>query len=135
MQSDGFLITRLPQPRLDWTTAAVRFAETRAQFLKQIHAPASIVGVWWVICLPFKGLTNRKLENISKEDRERIILKTREMIGIDKPKRYDRNHEIELLFRKELEYPPYSLSDNWDGHVVARRHWAEEMYRNSGIQI
>jgi hypothetical protein len=135
MQSDGFLITRLPQPRLDWTTAAVRFSDTRAHFLKQVHVPASIIGIWSVICLPFKGMTNRKVECLEKEEIAHMILKTREMIELDKPRRYDRNHEIEVLFRNELEYPPYSLDDNWDGHTIARRHWAEHMYRHSGINI
>jgi hypothetical protein len=135
MQTDGFLITRLPNPKLDWTSAAVRFAETRAQFLKRVTCPDSIVGAWSIICLPFKGLTNRKLESLSKEEKELIVVKTKELIALDKPKRYDRNHEIERLFRQELEYPPYSLADNWDGHVVARRQWAEQMYIHSGVNV
>ncbi len=122
MLDDGFYITRQPQPGLTWQVAAVRFEQTREQFLWIDPDKPDPVGLWHSTCFPVKECTGRVLSTKEKHHVRKIVQLFRD---VDVPKRSDCAFKIEKLFMKYLEYPPYGLSDNWDGHATQRRVWAE----------
>ncbi len=122
MDHDGLYITRQPQAALSWQVAAVRFEQTREHFLKVDADKPDPVGLWHSTCFPVKEHAGKVL---SKEEKAHVRDVVQLFRDVSAPKRFDRAMEIERLFRKYLEYPPYSLADNWDGQATKRRVWAE----------
>lgn len=126
MKDDGFYLTLQPQPGLSWQVAAVRFDQTRADFLRKVPDKPDPVGIWHSTCFPFKGYENRR---ITKAEAKFLRITIRIFRDVDIAKRYERVVEMEKLFREYLLYPPYDLSDNWDGNATKRRAWAELILR------
>jgi hypothetical protein len=124
MLNDGFYVTRQPQPGLTWQAAAVRFEQTRDQFLRITPDKPDPIGLWHSSCFPVKEHTGRGLGKKEKAHVREIVQLFRD---VSASKRYARASEIEQLFKKYLEYPPYNLSDSWDGQATKRIAWAEIM--------
>lgn len=131
MQLDGYLVTKQPKLRhaLCWPGAARLFVESRTEFLREDAVKQAIVGQWSVVCFPFKGLTNKRLDELTSADFKRIRGVLTLLKITTRPSNYSLIAEVERLFKAELEYPPYSLKDDWDGNAMRRRFWAEHVYR------
>lgn len=123
MLDDGFYTTRQPQPGLSWQVAAVRFEQTRSQFLVIVNDKPDPAGVWHSTCFPVKECVGRRLSVKETAHVREVVQLFRD---VSASKRYDRAAAIEKLFRQHLEYPPYDLSDSWDGQASKRRAWAED---------
>lgn len=124
MQCDSILINRVWQPlhMRSWTGAAMEFLRTKKDFVRVERGMTA--GRWSPICFLFDGLVNRRLEDFSDGDIQRVC------DAIEEWKRISFVHEMEEAFKDSLEYPPVSLVDDWDGKSSARTSWARHVYDN-----
>jgi hypothetical protein len=129
MDHDGFFVTSQPQPmhRLSWQASAVRFFETRSDFLRMDGSGPDPVGIWHVTCFPFKGYVDHAITEKEAKFIRRHVYTFKTFFA---KSRYETKHEIEQLFKEFLAYPPYSLADNWDGQATQRRLWAEKVFKD-----
>ncbi len=119
---------RLITPEWNWQIAAVRFEETRNDFLKNIPSKG-LQGSWYYTCFPVRGMTGCPLT----VERIRVIRKiVQEFRDVEHPKRYERAARVQSLFEKYLEHPPCSLLDNWDGKAPERLQHAQRMFGHLG---
>lgn len=128
MLKDQCFVTSQPQPliALSWQAAAARFFSTRGEFLKLVPNVQNPVGLWYTTCFPFKGFTDRPLIRAEVLHMRRRF---QSFYTLTLRSRYETVKRLEQLFKEQLEYPPYDLSDNWDGNAPSRRAWAEEQFR------
>jgi hypothetical protein len=136
MQSDGYLVTKQPQPLhlWSWPAAAKYFLRTKREFLHE-DSLNNIVGVWSICCFPFKGATNKPVSSFSPGEIRRmhgLIIQARMVAATTE---FGTVSLIEQFFQANLEYPPYSLDDNWDGRAMRRRHWAELLFQKKFLII
>lgn len=129
MMNDKYLITRDSQPlrMLSWTGAAINFVKTGHEFLKE-HGK-NIVGQWSPVCFPFWGHVHKSLSDFTDDDLKKIGGMLNEFRQTRNLCMSDRVSELEQLFKDYLEYPPYSLYDDWRGLSYDRRIWAAEVFR------
>ena len=131
METDGVLINRKQQPlhMLSWTGAAVIFLKSSDDFLKE--KGKDVIGRWSPVCFPFNGLVEKQVKDFSDADVTRMRGILEEFRECRHTNFSDRVQELEGLFQQYLEYPPYSLYDDWDGKSHLRRMWARHIFENN----
>lgn len=136
MQSDGYFVTRQPQPLHSWSwpAAAKCFVQTKREFLKE-DSNHNIIGKWSACCFPFKGLTNKPLNSFALDEVRKIralLIQARMLVGGTE---FATINVVEKFFQATMEYPPYGLHDNWDGKAMQRRKWAELLFQKKFLVI
>lgn len=130
MNNNGICIVcpKKPHP-WDFKASAAVFYETRDSVLHLRNNSFMYEGKWCSLCLAVKGFVGIDLDVKKLTELRGYFQKYLRLKSGNHPYRYSTIELIAKTFSVELAYPPYPLTDDFDGKADERRLIAERYLR------